>query len=182
MINFQPPRPSDSEVVAGWAAEALRDGRYNLGQVLAKIASQAEQHEIRQRAAERMAHVPLVGQTRHEAPARDFFDPRSNGTHLTVVNGIGPTGDGDLDLQQAAIGAQLEQTAVMARPEVSPAMPPESARCLAKVQRDGVADECRGVVYWLPGRVGDAVTPPATAGWRHVDPVVDEHHTPEVQV
>jgi hypothetical protein len=112
----------------------------------------------------------------------DIFDPRSNGTHLTVVNGIGPTGDGDLDLQQAAIGAQLEQTAVMARPEVSPAMPPESARCLAKVQRDGVADECRGVVYWLPGRVGDAVTPPATAGWRHVDPVVDEHHTPEVQV
>ena len=59
---------------------------------------------------------------------------------------------------------------------------PDSARCSARVTRDGVADECHMVAYWAPGQVGDASTPATAAGWRHVDPDVDAHHTPEINL
>lgn len=180
MTNFQPHRPTDAEVVAAWAAEALRDGRYNLGKALATIAQQAELAHQRARAGERVANVPFVGHTRNEMPVRDFYDPRTS-PRLVAINGAGPTGNGDADLESAAIGVQLEQTAVMRAPDLTPPVP-STSRCVARVTRDGVADECYGVVYWAPGQVGDASTPATTAGWRHVDPAVDGEHTPEVKL
>lgn len=185
MTNFIPPRKTDAEVVAGWAADALNDGRYNLGQVLAKIAMQAEQHDRRMAETRRTVNVPWAGQTRNEVPARVYEDPRTSGAHLSVINGLGPSGNGDIDLQAAAIGVQLERagleaTAVMNRPATlaDPApVVPDSARCVARVTREGVADECHGVAYWAPG-AADGTQP----GWRHVDPAVDAHHTPEINL
>jgi hypothetical protein len=179
-----PYRRSDAEVVAGWAAEALRDGRYNLGQCLARIAMQAESHETRRREA---VDVPLVGRTRDEAPVRDFYDPRTAPASLRLVDG--PPGDGDADLEQARIALQLEQahngaTMIMPspilmseRPEsladtaIVPT-PPSSARCKALVMRDNVRDDCRAVAYWS----NDANR------WVHVDSSLDEHHTPDIHV
>lgn len=179
MTNFNPPRPSDAEVVAGWAAEALRDGRYALGKALAAIAQQAADSDR----SRRMVSVPWAGATRTELPVRDY--PRLAPVPVPA-NGAGPTGNGDADLEAAAIGEQLARTAVIAVPDLSPApvvpdvspapVVPDSARCVARVSRDGVADECHGVAYWAPGLAGEA------AEWRHVDPAVDAHHTPEVNL
>lgn len=196
MINYsefpqpaQPPRLSDAEVVGNMAAEALKDRRYNLGRTLAAIAHQAAMHDQRQEQAHQRAingrtvHVPFAGQARTEQPVRDAYTPiPTRHAPLTVIPGTGPTGHGDRDLEDAAIGVQLEQTAVMGRPDLSPSptLAPDSARCVARVTRDGVADECHGVAYWAIGYVGDAETPAQTAGWRHVDSKMDEHHTPEV--
>lgn len=182
---MSPPyrRPTDAERVAGYAAEALGEGRYALGQVLAKIAMQAD-HQDRTRAEQRTVNVPFVGATRNEVPVRDFYEPRTAPRLVhPVTNGSGPTGDGDADLEAAAIGDQLARTAVMPAPDLRPApIAPDSARCVARVTRDGVVDECHGVVYWAPGQVGDASMPATAAGWRHVDPTVDEHHTPHVDL
>lgn len=186
-MNLAPlPRPTDAEVVAGYAAEALRDGRYALGQALAKIAIYAEQHEPRRR-VDAAVHVPFAGPTRTEQPVRDFYDPRTapRVVHPVVVNGGGPTGHGDADLEAAAIGVHLEQTAIMPRPDTydpSPTLAPDSARCVARVTRDGIVEECHVVAYWVHGHVGDADTPAKQAGWRHIDPAVDQHHTPEINL
>lgn len=157
MNNFPPPnfRPSDAEVVAGWAAEALRDGRYALGQALAKIAMAAQSHEDKIRAAGAVP-VPMWGATRVEEPRH----PATNG-HLSVINGGGgPTGDGDRDLaiEAARIGDELAATAIMTRPAtledapVNVPTPPQSYRCKAPVIKDGVTDECHGVAYWSNDR------------------------------
>jgi hypothetical protein len=172
---------TDAEVAAEFAAIALRGGRYALGKALASIAQQAAAAETQRR----MVNVPWAGTThRHEVPVRDFYEPRT-GPRLVhpVANGSGPTGDGDADLEAAAIGEQLARTAVINVPDLSPApIVPDSARCVARVTREGVVDECHGVAYWAPGQVGDASTPATQAGWRHVDPAIDQHHTPEVNL
>jgi hypothetical protein len=178
-VNNHPPyRPSDAEVVAGWAAEALRDGRYNLGQALAKIAMQAETHEDRIRKPNAVP-VPFLGPTRDEMPR----DPRTMG-QPTVINGTGPTGNADRDLaaEEAAIGRQLEQqqhpgaTIIMKRPEsladVTVPSAPSSARCREIVVRDGVRDECHAVAYWSNDH----------NRWVHVDMTIDAHHEPVVPV
>jgi hypothetical protein len=175
-VNNSSYRPTDAEVVAGWASDALRDGRYHLGHILAKIATQAQQHEARVRAAERAVNVPLIGQTREERPVRDFYDPRPNG-HLTVINGHGPTGHGAQDLaatEVAVIAEQLQasagQTAVFARPDTLADVPspPNSRRCKAPVLRDGITDECHAVAYWSNDR----------NDWVHVDGSIDATHRP----
>lgn len=85
MIVSDEERPTDAAVAARWAAEALQDGRYELGAALANIArnaNRAEQanraHELRTQqheqtaAAERARMVPMIGQTRDEQP-RDLY-------------------------------------------------------------------------------------------------------------
>jgi hypothetical protein len=176
-----PPRQSDAEMAAEFAATALRDGRYALGKALASIAQQAAAADHQRRTV----NVPWAGMThRHEVPVRDFYEPRTGPRVVhPVANGTGPTGDGDADLEAAAIGAQLERTAVMPAPDLSRApIVPDSARCVARVTREGVVDECHGVAYWAPGQVGDSSTPATVAGWRHVDPAMDQHHTPEINL
>jgi hypothetical protein len=176
VINIPPHRPTDAEVVAGWAAEALRDGRYDLGKALATIAQQAERHEDRIRRAGAVP-VPFAGATRVEHP-REAPDPRTMG-RLSVINGAGPTGDGDADL--ATLEAVARQamadpgaTAIMARPAVldDPGVPapPQSRRCRAQVTRDGVADECHAVAYWSND----------LQRWIHVDMGIDANHAPEI--
>lgn len=180
-MNLVPPRQTDAEMAAEFATLALRDGRYALGKALASLAQQAAAAEN----GRRMVNVPWAGATRHEMPVRDFYDPRTGPRVVqpVPVNGSGPTGDGDADLEAAAIGDQLARTAVMSAPDLRPAaIVPDSARCVARVTREGVVDECHGVAYWAPGQVGDASTPATQAGWRHVDPAIDNHHTPEVNL
>lgn len=180
-MNIVPNRPTDAEVVAGWAAEALRDGRYALGKALASIAQQAAAADQNRRTV----NVPWAGATRTELPVRDFYDPRTGPriVHPVAVNGAGPTGNGDADLEAVAIGDQLARTAVMPAPDLRPApIVPDSARCVARVTREGVADECHGVAYWAPGKADDGVNPAVAPGWRHVDPAIDQHHSPEVNL
>lgn len=55
-------RMTDAEIAAQWAAQALTEGRYDLGRALANIAAQAAQTGARL--------VPMIGQTRNETPDR----------------------------------------------------------------------------------------------------------------
>lgn len=85
MIVSDEERPTDAAVAARWAAEALQDGRYELGAALANIARNANRAEQANRAhdartddhertaaAERARMVPMLGQTREEQP-RDLY-------------------------------------------------------------------------------------------------------------
>lgn len=174
MINNMPYRPSDAEVVAAWAAEALRDGRYQLGQALAKVALQAASHEEQLRRLGAVP-VPFYGQTRHEEPVR--IHPAAAG-HLSVINGGGPTGNGDQDLttEAALIGEQFSAgpaaTAILTRPtsleDASVPSPPQSYRCKAPVVREGVTDVCHAVAYWSTDKERLV----------HVDMALDATHEP----
>jgi len=99
-MNFDPePRPTDAQVAANWAAQALIEGRYELGRVLANIASRAHQIEQDEPAKE-LVPVPMLGPTRDEQPSD------------------GPTGNGDQDVPELAHEAPTEVVDV-----------PPSARC-----------------------------------------------------
>lgn len=130
------PALSDADLLAEWAVFALKDGRYELAVALTRLAAQA------QRISTAVA-VPMAGSTREETPARPDMLPDRR---LRVVDD--PRDDG------TQIFARLDSDHV-----------PDSRRCEAKMVRDGIADICRGVVFW------DEET-----GWRHVDTRLDGVH------
>lgn len=79
--NLASVPPTDAQRAAQWAAEALTEGRYALGEALAQLARRADHKgaEMAHRAAQRemfgpgVAAVPMAGQTRDEQPARDVL-------------------------------------------------------------------------------------------------------------
>lgn len=121
-INRDPNAPfplDDSYTDVQWAADeaarALRAGRYRLAASFANLAARAEDHLAR---AAAYVTVPMLGQTRTEAPARpgDCEHPwhRLSGPDGEPLEaqcpdcgdvahpGTGPTGNGDRDLAAAA--------------------------------------------------------------------------------
>lgn len=69
-INPVPtPPPTDAELAARWAAEALAEGRYELGAALANIARNAARAEYAAAHGARM--VPMIGRTRDEVAHSD---------------------------------------------------------------------------------------------------------------
>jgi hypothetical protein len=62
-------------------------------------------------------------------------------------------------------------TAIFGRPVLVADGIPDSNRCTATVRRDGVADQCRVVVFWRPEH---------PIGWHHVDPAWDDDHPVEL--
>lgn len=143
---------TDTQKLGIWASEALTEGRYELAKALTDLALQS--HRVEQR--NRVRNVPLTGQTREEAPARQN----------------GPTGNGDADLARETA---LAETAVFSR-TLAAAVPPETRRCVALEVQDGVSGPCHGVLYWQHGSVGDDQNPPTLGIWKHVHEDLDHHH------
>lgn len=155
---------TDAETAALWAIEALREGRYNLGAALARIAAQAAIVEARP-----AVMVPLVGVTRPEYPRDE-------------------NGRAEDDRQEAAaIAAELERrhaaavTELFPQPVDAPADPvpqgTHTARCAAVDLSDGNGPwDCHEAIYWQPGRVGTGTELPIAARWQHLNPATDQHH------
>lgn len=209
MINTtdEPDHRTDAQIAADWAREALAEGRYELGAALANIARQAARVEARSGAA-RM--VPLLGTTRNESPApvstvpahlydeieRSGAIPRPEAVDEqgatfrraeTAVVALGPTGNGNADVPGLgdAGEAQTELFGRVDEPDANRALP--SARCIAVIEQWGpdqssrTTSPCHAVVFWEPGQMGDENHPPITAGWRHLNPELDQHHAPVAQ-
>lgn len=134
---------TDAELAARWGAQALTEGRYELGAALARIAQQAA------RAQHGVAAVPMLGATRDEEPARPA----------------------DLDTYRAAQEAQTELFGTSANTTTGIA---PTSRCAFT---QGV-QMCDKVIWWQEGNIGDAEHPAMVAGWRHMDPELDQYHAP----
>lgn len=205
-INPNTPEPAltDAQLAARWAAEALAEGRYELGAALANIASNAN------RAAYQAAHgarmVPMLGQTRDERPVEPtplhdelaHTDPEALARHIeaarfrdageTAVVATGPTGDGNADVPDLAFPelAREAQTEIFGAVRETDLGTPPSGRCVAVIESYGPGGErntreCHEVIAWSHGYIGDASTPAQRAGWRHLNPAMDEHHRPVLQ-
>lgn len=150
------PVASDGERAAAWAIEALREGRYDLGAALARIAAQAIRIE------QNTAH-PIVATV--PMPTPDTDGPR----HLQAVPN--PTWQQAVDDWQAnrpdtpgpavvppVVGYQVQEAreywpADLAKPEpIAPPMhkiaPPVTRKCVVQVTRDGIPDVCGLIAYW----------------------------------
>jgi hypothetical protein len=92
---------TDAQLIAGLAGEALELGRYALAVELTRLADRAARvgvrpagHDAAQRemfgpGADRVRDVPLIGQTRDEAPQRDMSRAPQVCAHRSEVNGSG---------------------------------------------------------------------------------------------
>lgn len=192
-----PDTRTDAQIAADWAREALAEGRYELGAALANIARNAARVEARSGAA-RM--VPMLGQTRDEQPAHLYDEiersaaiPRPDAgdeqgarfqSAETAVVAMGPTGNGNGDVPELAREAQTE---IFGRVEPADVAPVPHGRCIAVIRQYGpdqnhaTDSECHAVIFWEPGQIGDANRAPITAGWRHLNPELDQHHAPVAQ-
>lgn len=212
MINPTEPEPeaTDAEVAAGWAAQALAEGRYELGAALANIARNAARAE--RAAAHGARMVPMLGRTRDERPTEPertpihdevsgpitHSDPEALARHVqgatfrdgetAVLASVGPTGNGNADVPDLAFPelAREAQTEIFGRPRELDLETPPHGRCVAVIQTAGPAGmantaECHEVIIWNHGHVGDASTPAIRAGWHHLNPALDQHHAPVVQ-
>lgn len=156
MSETNEPARSDADWCALAAIEALQAGRYALGAILARTAAQADRAARSVPGAgpglvdqvAQLRHVPLIGSTREEHPARP---------------GMGPTGDGDVDLAATAVYDATVQAAAT-QTSLQP-VPPESKRCLWTA--NGVpGSECWGVIY----------VDQEKGAWAHLDPQLDQAH------
>ncbi len=153
------PVASDGERAAAWAIEALREGRYDLGAAIARIAAQAIRLE------QNTGH-PIVATV--PMPTPDTDGPR----HLQAVPNPGPTWQQAVDewhrgvvpapsepqVVPPVVGFQVQEAreywpADVAQPEpIRPPMPtvapPPTRKCVVQVVRDGVNDVCGLVAYW----------------------------------
>lgn len=157
MIDPTTPAMPDAERVAGWSATALAEGRYELGYALARLAVQASKME--ESARPLLVPVPGAAQAGHR-PALSTSTPwlAPNG-QATVYR------PGGFE-QRAPVDDPATATPVLDSigRDVAP------ARCDRKVIRDGVADVCHAVVYW----VADGEY------YRHVHTELDTDHVPLV--
>lgn len=183
MIVSEETRPTDAEVAAQWAAEALRDGRYELGAALANIARNANRAEIATRAhdartaaheqtaaAERARMVPMLGQTREETPRTPMWDAAAAQLPAELPEPApAPTSP-----PPAAVEAATE---VFGRP-TSPAFGgPAATKCAGEVIHDRGTERfreaCPSPVYWHADGSN-----PDNGTWRHIDPAYDNDHIP----
>lgn len=170
-LDITPDTP-DSHLFRMWANQAIDLDRLDMASALLRLAIQARRMEA---AGAQAVSVPFVGATRPEAPAR-----------LRVVTHNGADGS-----------TAYEAVATMNSPSVMPIADaaatqifgqvaertlgvPEAHRCNASITFGNVEGSCAGVCYWQVGQVGDATTAAVQAGWRHLDPELDQDHTPVI--
>jgi hypothetical protein len=99
-LNFLPPPPAatltDSEMATKLAAEALGEGRLDLGFALARLAVQARQAE--------QSHAPILvphlGSTRDEQPTATF----------EAVAGVTRAPGGDTDLNRCGVPCIIDSS------------------------------------------------------------------------
>jgi hypothetical protein len=192
LADWQPmPRPTDAEIVARAAADALRDGRYELGAVLAGVARQAHRaaYQTAARArgelfGSRTTDVPLVGQTRDEQPRTSSAPTCSHG-YATRVNADGlvihigtngvcePSGTVLFDELADRVRDAANQDATAGWGDVEPGEPVDrpatGSRCVAQVGTPGGFYECHQGIAWAQGPDG------VRAGWYHLDPEITDH-------
>lgn len=199
MIVESEERPTDAEVAAQWAAEALKDGRYELGAALANIAKMANRAEQANRAhdertrehgmtrdAERARMVPMLGQTRDEQPRNDLYAALARPVDEQAVV---PTPAWDAAVAPPVAAAEPARepappaVAAEAATEIfgAPTSPayggPVATKCGGEVIHDRGTERfreaCPSPVYWqADGSNQDNGT------WRHVDPAYDSDHVP----
>lgn len=158
---------TDSERAAGWAAQCMNEGRYELGLTLAKIAVQAEHVE---RAAQL---APLVPITPAPQPPKLTAVPSAGGTeYISRVQASLPTYTqlAELNLPDGPTGT-ADAEAADAHIYRTPNGVPEGQRCRAKFRRDGVPGECHGAVYWSS----------EDHAWVHVHSDIEADHVPVVR-
>jgi len=173
---------TDAEMAAAWAIDALKAGRYSLGHALSRIADQAAKAAATPLPAA-LVNVQHRGATRDEQPARPAVDT-STPHLLAYVESVSARAE-QVRTDGAAASARIPDLVGAAVTELFPAAQPAdglpaAGRCVAMATIDGVHGECRVPIYWKPGRVGDAATPAVRAGWRHVDPALDQDHEAKV--
>lgn len=159
------PHATDAERAGAWAIDALREGRYDLGEALARLAAQAAR--IAAQAIVASAPVPPVDGERHlqAVPnptwqhAVDRFrantPPNAQPVSATEAREYWPAEKNDPD-----------------QPMPSP-IPPPTRKCVVQVTRDGVPDLCGLIAYWSI----------ETSEWRHVhgDDAAGAGHKPMVR-
>lgn len=150
IVPNQDPPLTDAQCCAFWAAQALQEGRIELGRALANLAAQAQRIEARM--------VPMIGQTREERP-------RAETPPAAEV-----TGNGDADLARA----EAAQTQIFGRPpDLAPDVP-DHDRCSHPIQNAlaGMVNTtpCHVVVWWDSDH----------GVWHHIEPNLDHDHAPVV--
>lgn len=150
------PEVTDAERVAGYAAEALQEGRLMLGYSLAQLALRAKQSE------DGLREIPATS-----APALRVVPDAPVGIETPRVYEQLAGLDRD-PLQHTALmdAESIRQVVDEAAGRVH--RPPTARRCDAPVIRDGAPDTCRQGMFWAP----------QGQHWSHVDRALDADHTP----
>jgi hypothetical protein len=174
------PRLTDAQLAAEWSAQALREGRYELGFVLARIAAQAH------RATQATVAVPMAGQTRDEQPRRpqanqtdlDTFRDAVERVHNAHPGGLaqgprpqirivpsGSTGDTSTDQarREVADAATSILRAIDDRPSVA-----AGTRCAAIDLGSAMQLPCDQPIY--------LEHTPSESLWLHIDTSLNAHH------
>lgn len=99
------------------------------------------------------------------AAERPTVIDRGNGTFTMNTGGVVPP----TYAEEAA--TQLFHRVEHAAPDVIP-----GGRCASPGTSPGTV--CHGVIFWEPGSVGTDQYPAVPAQWRHMDPELDQDHTP----
>lgn len=186
----------DSQWAAWQGAEALREGRIELGYHLAKLALQA--WRVEQQQPTPISPPAPAGQPYNQEQARPidltaYRQTQRPDLYDGLINGARPNQYGHIDerpdlpdrvvqqfrVEDVAAAAAAE---LLNNTQVMPAVPPEpgqvtrSARCRAQVITSATLDgqtttgECHGVLAWA-----EHPTDPSASGWMHVDHQLDDH-------
>lgn len=150
---------TDAQRVAGWAAEAFLEGRFELGGALGRLAVQAHRMGLAE-----PVRVPFMGATRDEQP-RHASTPAFDAVARAETAIMGRPED--LERAEQAV------TQIFGPPAQPQLQVPETRRCSAAVVRDTVPEECRVPAFWKDG-------PDGPQGWYHVNPAVDQDHEPVI--
>lgn len=148
MNPTEPPYMTDAERVAGWSAVALQEQRYELGYALARLAVQASRVEDPE-----VPVPPAVPIRAAVSPQTPWLAPNGQ---ITNPGTFRPGG-----FEQRPTSPPVLRAVENAMHQEAPV---PSYRCVAQTTRDGVADECHGVLYAAEG------------GFRHVHAELDSDH------
>lgn len=177
------PHASDGERAAAWAIDALREGRYDLGAAIARLAAQAiriEQNTSHPIVA--TVPMPVDGQRHLQSVPNPTWQQAVDEWHAQAapaaatqappvapepVNPVVPFQIGDA--RDYWPGEPSQE-----RPPMPRVAPPATRKCVVPVVRDGVNDACGLIAYWSVD----------TEQWRHVhgDDEAGAGHMPVVQL
>lgn len=171
-LDITPDTP-DSHLFRMWANQAIDLDRLDMASALLRLAIQARRME--QTGAQAVA-VPFVGSTRPETPARLRVVTHNGADGSTAYEAVATMTAPAPSLADAAATQIFGQVA-----ERNLGVP-EAHRCTAGIRFGSVEGVCAAVCYWQVGQIGDASHPAVQAGWKHLDPELDQDHEPVIVV
>jgi hypothetical protein len=159
----------DSERVASWAAQALNEGRYQLGHTLARIAEQAERIELATTASSPPSPPPVLRSVPTPGAGLTEYMPKLQPP--ATYQQLAHLGEEPPAVNAATVAPIVAEAAGHIYRNTGQPEAPAPRRCAANVGSAGMTEPCRGVIHWsLENHT-----------WIHLHDDIEADHVPVLQ-